>query len=468
MAFLWTFLRVFAPAAVKGSLNEDGPAYQLGLRKSLSVLFWNDTLIYGSIIFLSARTICLPFLLDSSKTVLASTVFRRGIRLWFPVATAMIIVYFSFTQTILTRLLDFATLTGNTSLDTDLYLLPNSLANFNAIFMTFWTTHNFQLQAASFAFPSQMLWVISAVFQQSYTVYMAMVTIPYTRPRWRVFGAIAFVLTAWWVYSWAWYSISGLLVADAVMNMGLTPGGSASCITISKVRIPVWIIGSIFMSAGFIMQFVWTAARPDLQNAELMYHTGIYNTGGLNTSVDVKDNQIRADCYLIVLGFSLILETSSVLQSIFRNKFLVLLGRRSLSTFDPYPKNKNKNRKREHSLTQLRRLLPHPIHHHLHTRRQNRHRQERWRETGPLPSSSGCVFHRYSDRHDISGRSAVLARRDSVEVVRQMAVRLDQGVRCELGRRKPAPFGLCTALLRILFYTHAYCWAFPSHISFNR
>ena len=33
MAFLWTFLRVFAPAAVKGSANEDGPAYQLGLRK---------------------------------------------------------------------------------------------------------------------------------------------------------------------------------------------------------------------------------------------------------------------------------------------------------------------------------------------------------------------------------------------------------------------------------------------------
>ena len=332
MAFLWTFLRVFAPAAVKGSNNEDGPAYQLGLRKSLSVLFWNDTLIYGSIIFLSARTICLPFLLDSSKTVLASTVFRRGIRLWFPVAASMIVVYYVFTPAMATRLLDLATMTGNTSLDTDIYLLPNSLANFNAIFMTFWTTHNFQLQAASFAFPSQMLWVISAVFQQSYTVYITMVIIPYTRPRWRIMGAIAFILTAWWVYSWAWYSISGLLVADAVMNMGLRPGGPSSCLTISKVRIPMWIVGGLLMSAGFIMQFFWTAARPDLQNAELLYHTGIYNTGGLNKGVDVTEAQIRADCYLIVLGFFLILETSSVVQSVFRSKFLVLLGRRSLST----------------------------------------------------------------------------------------------------------------------------------------
>lgn len=333
MAFLWTFLRVFTPAAVKGSNNEDGPAYQLGLRKSLSILFWNDTLIYGSIIFLSARTICLPFLLDSSKTVLASTVFRRGIRLWFPVAASMIVVYFAFTQTMSTRLGEFAAMIGNESLDTDIYLLPSSLANFNAIFMTFWTTHNFQLQAASFAFPSQMLWVISAVFQQSYTVYMAMVIVPYTRPRWRVFGAVAFILTAWWVYSWAWYSISGLLVADAVMNMGLQPGGPASCLTISKIRVPVWIIGGLLMAAGFIMQFVWTAARPDLQNAELFYHTGIYSTGGLNKGVDVTAAQIRADCYLIILGFSLILETSSVVRSVFRSKFLVFLGRRSLSYF---------------------------------------------------------------------------------------------------------------------------------------
>jgi hypothetical protein len=79
------------------------------------------------------------------------------------------------------------------------------------------------------------------------------------------------------------------------------------------------------------MQFIWTAARPDLQNAELYYHTGIYSIGGLVNWVDSAAPQLRADCYLIILGFSLILETSSLLQSIFRSKFLVLLGKRSLS-----------------------------------------------------------------------------------------------------------------------------------------
>jgi hypothetical protein len=331
MAFLWTFLHVFAPAAVKGSANDEGPGYQLALRKSLSVLFWNDTLIYGSIMFLSARTICLPFLLESSKSVLASTVFRRGIRLWFPVALTLIVVRFTFSQEMVSRVTEFAALTGNEAPDFNLYVLPTSLSNFNAIYMTFWITHNFQAQAANWAFPTQMLWVITAVFQQSYTVYMTMIIIPYTRARWRVMGAFAFILTAWWVYSWAWFSISGLLIADAVMNMGLGPNGSGSSFTIRKIRIPFWSLGALFMAAGFIMQFVWTAARPDLQNTELYYHTGIYSTGGLMSWVDPAAPQLRADCYLIILGFSLMLETSSLLQSIFRSKLLVLLGKRSLS-----------------------------------------------------------------------------------------------------------------------------------------
>ena len=340
MAFLWTFLHVFAPAAVKGSANDEGPGYQLALRKSLSVLFWNDTLIYGSIMFLSARTICLPFLLESSKSVLASTVFRRGIRLWFPVAVTLIVVRFTFSQDMVSRIKDFAALTGNEAPDFNLYVLPTSLSNFNAIYMTFWITHNFQAQAANWAFPTQMLWVITAVFQQSYTVYITMVIIPYTRARWRVMGAFAFILTAWWVYSWAWYSITGLLIADAVMNMGLGPNGNGSSFAVRNIRIPFWSLGTLFVAAGFIMQFIWTAARPDLQNAELYYHTGIYSTGGLVNWVDSAAPQLRADCYLIILGFSLILETSSPLQSVFRSKFLVLLGKRSLSMPFPTPRSR--------------------------------------------------------------------------------------------------------------------------------
>nr|OQO16046.1 hypothetical protein B0A51_16988 [Rachicladosporium sp. CCFEE 5018] len=335
MAFCWTFLQTFVPAAVKASANTTGETWELALRKSLSVLFWNDTLIYGSIVFLSARTICVPFLLDPTKATLAGSVFRRGFSLWLPVAATLIIVYGVFTHAMGGNqyLVDFAALTGNTSMITGLYIIPSSLANFNAIFMTFWITYGFQTQAGSWAFPTQMLWIISVVFQQSYTVFMSMTIIPYTRQRWRVYGAFAFIATAWWVYSWAWYSITGLLIADAVMNMGMRPGQSGTSFSMGKLRVPFWMVGVVFMAAGFAMQFVWVAVRPDLMNEELYYHTSIYLTGGIQYGIDVSTAQIRADCYLIITGFWLILETSSILQSIFRMKFLVVLGRRSLSYF---------------------------------------------------------------------------------------------------------------------------------------
>src|SRR5436305_13397197 len=60
-SFLWVFLQTFVPAVVKDSNNTTGPNYQITLRKSLSVLFWNESLIYSAFIFLSPRTICIPF-----------------------------------------------------------------------------------------------------------------------------------------------------------------------------------------------------------------------------------------------------------------------------------------------------------------------------------------------------------------------------------------------------------------------
>lgn len=147
MSFLWVFMQTFAPVAVAHSANASGSAGQMILRKSLSVLFWNDSMIYSSIIFLSARTICLPFLLNPDKLTLASCVFRRGLRMWFPTAAALIMVYAIFSKTVgITYLSTFASLTSNKSMVTDIYVLPNPLANFNAIFEIFWLSKNFSYQ----------------------------------------------------------------------------------------------------------------------------------------------------------------------------------------------------------------------------------------------------------------------------------------------------------------------------------
>jgi hypothetical protein len=138
-SFLWVFLRTFVLTAVKDSQDPYGPLYLEILRKTLSVLFWNETLIYSAIILLSARTICIPFLAAKSRTVAASSIFRRGIRLWFPTAVALAIVKGIFSSMSTSYITDFATATNNHSIDT-LYELPNALAYFNSIFNIFWVT----------------------------------------------------------------------------------------------------------------------------------------------------------------------------------------------------------------------------------------------------------------------------------------------------------------------------------------
>jgi hypothetical protein len=203
--FVWVFLQTFVPTVVEDS-HQPSPLYQVILRKTAAVLFWNDSLLYSFFIFLSARTICIPFFKNPTKNSVASALFRRGIRLWFPVAVALAIVKCTFSQTGFQYLWNFKNDTNNTILQVP-FDIPGTLAYFNSVFNLFWTSQSgeFAKQAGSKAFPSQTLWILNAIYSQSYTVYMTMIIIPYTRARWRVQAFVIFIAMAWWVQSWAWY-----------------------------------------------------------------------------------------------------------------------------------------------------------------------------------------------------------------------------------------------------------------------
>ena len=330
-SFLWVFLQTFAPTAVKDANSTDGPRYQTILRYTLSVLFWNKTLIYSTFILLSARTICIPFLKESSKTTVASASFRRGIRLWFPVSVCLALVKGIFAGTGTEYIEQFVQVTGNTSLDIP-YNLRGTLAYFNSVFNLFWTTFDFSAQAGSKAFPSGTLWIVNVIYMQSYTVYMTMVIIPYTRSAWRVQAFVLFMLTAWWVQSWAWYSITGLLLADAVANMGFKAKSQRGIpIWRTTLRFPTWPIYGVLVAAGLAMQYLWTAWRPQSGNIELVGHAGLYYTGGLNTDYNVIQPQARDDNYVFLLGLFLFIESSDIAQRLLSNPLFTYLGSRSLS-----------------------------------------------------------------------------------------------------------------------------------------
>lgn len=328
-SFVWLFLHTFVPATVKHDNQVTGPEYQNLLRKVLSPILWNESLISSTFILLSARTICLPFLKSSTKTSIASACLRRGIRLWFPTAVALAIVKICFSTMGTNYIEDFKTKADNTSLDTP-YPMKDALAYFNSVIGLFWTTFNFATQAGSKAFPSGTLWIVNVIYAQSYTVYMTMIIIPFTRSRWRVEAFALFIITAWWVQSWAWFSITGLLFADAVVNMDFKAKAQRG-IPLWKFRCPTWIVSGVLMGAGLSMMYLWTAWRPEMGNIELIGHAGLYYAGGLNTEYDLIQPQARDDNYVFLLGFFLFLETSDMLQWLLANRVLIYLGSRSLS-----------------------------------------------------------------------------------------------------------------------------------------
>lgn len=330
-SFLFVFFHVFLPTALPDSNNTDGPLYQKVLRKSFSVLFANEALIYSWIIFLSARTICLPYLTHSAREVCASSVFRRCIRLFVPTFVAYSLAAAAFSSSSSEYVSDFLRITGNVSANTP-FRLRNFLVYFNSLFDIFWLTRDYASQAANNAFPSGTLWIVSILFQQGYTVYMTMVIVPYTRISWRVKALLLFIVTAFWVQSWAWYSVTGFLIADAVVNMDFQ-ARSRNGFQIAGYQAPFWPLYVLLAFIGYLLQFLFISWNPGMRKNELYAHTGIYTGGLLNENLDESRKLGRVDNYLIIVGIMLLVETFEWPRHVLRSKPLVALGRRSFSVF---------------------------------------------------------------------------------------------------------------------------------------
>lgn len=360
--FLYTFFLVFLPGSVAGLPTpvprDETPFYALILRYTLSVLFWNGPLLYSFAILLSARTIVLPFLLASKeyqKTAIASSIARRPFRLAFAFAIPLAIAQIMWKTIGVDYIEDFMSRTNNTSAPVP-YVLPNALTYLNSLLGLFAINKDYANQAASYTMPGGTAFNLSIVYQQSMTVYMTMVIIPFTHASFRVKALLVFIVTAWWVQSWAWYSITGMLMADAVINMdyrnkfdrGLPISVFPELLRVplvkklirkedkwgAVIRIPAWFLVGALMLAGMIMQYIWTAWRPQDRDLELTGHTAEYYSGGLNTDVDINAPQARDDNYFLILGFLLLVEGSARLRHIFTWSPFMYLGERSLSKWN--------------------------------------------------------------------------------------------------------------------------------------
>ncbi|CAD0092362.1 unnamed protein product, partial [Aureobasidium mustum] len=327
-SFCWLFLQAFVPTVV--SSRTSGPMYQIVARNMFSVPLWNESLIYSFFIILSARSVCMHFLQEPTAKSFARSLIVRPLRIGIPLAFALAssISLFSFIDKsyieTAAKILDNPNLTAPR-------MPATALASFNTAWDLLWITSDFAKQMANQAFPGASIWVPSLIYSQSYTVYIAMVILPFTRVSWHLQAVAIFSIGSFWFNSWGWYSAAGLLVADishypslrACLDRGIkfNDDTSFSYRTLAVISVLV----------GLVMKYVWVAAFPQHLRAELLVHPSQHLSSVSSAHPDQPF--ARLDDYLVVVGVLVLLETSNRMQNIFSSRILVGLGKRSLSLY---------------------------------------------------------------------------------------------------------------------------------------
>ena len=331
-SFVWLFFHTFVPALVSNSATDPQPTYQVVLRNILSPLLWDASLIYSFFIILSSRTVCIHFLQDASTPKFARTLISRPIRIGIPISIALAISISIFSTIDTSYVSQAAFAIRNSNLSAPVKIV-DATQGFNSIYNLLWVYRDFYTQMGNTLWPSNTLWVVSLIYYQSYTTFIFMVILPFTRPGWHLQGLIWFGLGSFWFNTWGWYSAIGLLMADLSINPALR-SAVARGIKLPKAsfRLPYWVIAVLSVAIGVAMKYVWIAAFPNHLNAELHIHPARYlqpkdNLGNL----DEEQPYPRLDNFLIVMGILLMLELSGRMQQWLSLRVLKYLGNRSLS-----------------------------------------------------------------------------------------------------------------------------------------
>ncbi|KAF1354770.1 hypothetical protein BDV97DRAFT_289731 [Delphinella strobiligena] len=332
-SFAWLWLQTFVPTVTSEAVS--GPLYQAVLRKIFMVLFFDQGLIVCFLVALSARTCCVHFLHDPSPSVYARSLISRPIRIGIPTSLALAISIAIFSTIDTSYIKDAAVLLENPLLEAP-SKPATPLAAFNSIYDLLWLVRDFPQQQGNQAWPSKTLWVPSLIYSQSYTVYISMVVLPFTRPGWHLEFFLLFSLGSFWFNSWGWLSSAGLFVADLSINPTLRARLRSGARVSENFSFPYWILAALSVMVGLALKYIWTAALPQYANRELILHPaldGLSSNDGTWQEYDTSYPYPRLDNYLVILGVLVTVEMSDLFKKLLCAEALMFLGRRSMSLF---------------------------------------------------------------------------------------------------------------------------------------
>lgn len=339
---LFIFFRLLA-APIAADTDADGtyPApfltgassWQNGLRKGLAPLFWDATLPSTFFLILSGRVATLTFIERRNATSLAGAAFRRPFRFLLPVLVAL-----AFTSVVsvaggFAYAPRFAEATNNAIAQPPM-IWDSFLEYLNTGFSLFFTVDPMTTnRGLAFLPPAGLSWFIPVVFQQSFTLYVFSVLLPFSTLKVKLWAFAVFIVVTYWLGTWAWYSLTGLEIAEmALVYLPLLPAAGIPLNRKASMHLPAWIVPSGFLALGVTLKYLW-ASIPERRNDEYIYHADMV-TGTLNRNLDPATTPYpRVDDYLLATGAMVLLELSPRVQRAFDNPLLRYFARISFTLY---------------------------------------------------------------------------------------------------------------------------------------
>ncbi|CAD6893332.1 unnamed protein product [Tilletia controversa] len=346
---LWSFFRILAPA-IQTDTEIDGsrpalfattaPEWQHTLRKALSPLFWDGTLQAGFFMMLNGRVVVETFLERRNAVSIAGSAFRRPLRFFFPLAIALAIT------SAVNGLGGFKQANAFVALTSNNFAAPpriwgSTIEYFNALSGFFFATEDsFLDRGVQFVPPAPMMWFVPRVFMQSFTCYTFSYMLPFVLTKHKFWSLGIFTLATWWLGIWAWYSLTGLMIAElvvaydlpAIAQYGIPIGVPAFINKAKKVHLASWLPPLVLLVLGVTLKYLWVFF-PDRKNDEIIWHFNKF-TGGLNHDFPIYQIAFpRLDDWFVCTGAFFLLEMSHGVRVVFDNFLFKAFARISFPLF---------------------------------------------------------------------------------------------------------------------------------------
>lgn len=224
----------------------------------------------------------------------------------------------------------------NSNLARPARIWTSALEFFNSLVAYFFAEPGFGYFDRAFAFiqPSGVAWVLPIVFQQTYTCITLAYILPYTRLQAKVIGYLGFGLLCYWVGSWAWYSLTGLVICEfATVYAPITPRSFPlrwSRQGRTLFHMPLWLPPLAVMAIGVVQKYVW-ASYPSGRANEYVAHTDILTAGLIRNLDPARTPFPRIDDWMVITGLLITVEVLPSVQAVLDNVVLKHIGRLSLA-----------------------------------------------------------------------------------------------------------------------------------------